>query len=109
MGCHNSAMPPKERSFRVNHVAKFLKTLKNTAIFPIQQTSIKGHPDYLACINGRFCGIELKRSDKDHPTKLQAYIGACIKQAGGVFIVATPEGWEECKQTLKLLSEDKYD
>jgi len=99
---------PLERSFRTNHVIPFLKTLPKTAVFPVQQSSIRGTPDFLLCVNGRFLGLELKRSDHDHPTKLQEYVGDCIKRSNGFYLVASPQGWDETKKTLKSLSEEPY-
>lgn len=47
-----------------------------------------GVPDILACINGRFVGIEVKRPG-GRLTELQKYNIEKIKAAGGVAFVAT--------------------
>jgi hypothetical protein len=95
-----------ERSFRVNQVAPFLATLKHTVIFPIQQVSIVGDPDYLLCIRGRFVALELKREGKE-PRPLQQYKLDQVKKAWGVALVASPETWEQVKGVLRDLNGGK--
>jgi Holliday junction resolvase len=46
-----------------------------------------GIPDFVACINGYFIGVETKADITKKPTKLQIKCGADIKQAGGIWMV----------------------
>lgn len=47
-----------------------------------------GTPDILACINGRFIGIEVKRPDGGTVSELQKSKLKKIETAGGVSIIA---------------------
>lgn len=47
-----------------------------------------GVPDILACIKGRFVGIEVKQPG-EKPTKIQQYQMDQINKSGGVAFVAT--------------------
>lgn len=53
-----------------------------------------GVPDLLACINGRFVGIEVK-AGKNKPTALQEKHMADIRKAGGVAWVVNENNYEE--------------
>jgi hypothetical protein len=53
-------------------------------------SSAKGTPDLLVCCNGRFVGLELKRSTGSYgATKPQLMRIAAIRRAGGVAEVVT--------------------
>lgn len=82
----------------------FLTNLPNCMAFPIQQQSINGDPDLLVVINGRFIGLELKRSG-ERPRPLQRYKLDQISECGGLGLWASPENWEEIKQLLREISE----
>ncbi|MEK4174715.1 VRR-NUC domain-containing protein [Aeribacillus sp. FSL K6-1305] len=56
----------------------------------------QGVPDILACINGKFHGIELK-TDTGNPTKLQLYNIRKIKEAGGEAYILRPKDFETWK------------
>jgi len=60
----------------------------------ISLPSILGIPDILGCVRGRFVAIELKRSEKEKPSKLQLYNLDRIKACGGISLVAFPENKE---------------
>jgi hypothetical protein len=92
-----------ETKFRTTKVRPFLKTLKNTAFFAIQQMAISGDPDYILCIRGKFVALELKDVGKK-PRKLQQYRLDEVRMAGGVALVADPENWEWVKGCLLRLS-----
>lgn len=47
-----------------------------------------GLPDLIACVNGRFFGIEVKQPGQK-PTVRQLYVHRQIERAGGVVITAT--------------------
>jgi len=60
-----------------------------------------GTPDILACLNGRFIGIEAK-AGKNKPTDLQTLNLKRIDDAGGLALVIN----ETCFVTLELMLRD---
>lgn len=93
-----------ETKFRQGKVIPFLKKLKHSAHFPIQQLSISGTPDFFISCNGVFVALELK-SVGGKLSALQAYQMDRILSSGGIAIVASPENWESIKQQLSKLDE----
>lgn len=68
----------------------------------IQQRALRGIPDILACINGNFVALELKKDSVAHIDKLQYFELSKIQKKGkGLAFIVCPENWEE---TFKLLS-----
>lgn len=81
-----------------------LRQIPNSWWVKIQQVVIRGTPDILGVVGGRFVAIELKsdKNDvKDSRFKLQEYNLECIKQAGGLVFVAHPENWAEVLAAIK--------
>jgi len=101
---HLSQKP--ETRFRQGKVLPFLRTLKNTYAFPIQQVAVSGDPDYVLCINGYFVALELK-AEGGKPSPLQNYKLTRIIVAGGIAIVVEPSNWEQVKQALTKLSQEE--
>ena len=66
-----------------------------------------GIPDILACINGRFVGIEVK-SDTGAPTELQRHSVRAIRKAGGFAFVLYPSGWEKFKDIVEDLKHETW-
>lgn len=91
-----------ETVFRAGKVIPFLKTLKRTAFFPIQQKSIRGTPDFLLCCMGRFVALELK-INTGKLDALQLYNMEWVKRTNGVGLVARPDNWELVKAALLKL------
>ena len=81
-----------------------LKKLPHTYAVKIQQVAIRGTPDILACIRGRFIAMELKKDGKQKPDPLQRHELAKIVGAGGWSYVVCPENWERIKGDLKLFA-----
>jgi len=81
-----------------------LKNLPNTYARKIQQVVIRGTPDILACINGHFVALELKRSPKESPDPLQTYEIRQIEKAGGQAYVVNPENWPRVLDALTILA-----
>jgi hypothetical protein len=91
-----------ERKFRTSQVAPFLRKLKTTAHFPIQQKAIRGDADYILCAHGWFVWLELKKSGgKQDP--LQVFKAVTVERCKGVVIVASPDNWEQVKKLLLQL------
>lgn len=61
-----------------------------------------GTPDIIACINGRFVAIEVKRAEGGEVSALQKAKIKLIQQAGGIAFVAS--SLEETKRHLKKLN-----
>lgn len=81
-----------------------LKLLPNTYAVKIQQVAILGTPDILACINGWFVALELKRDDKSKPDPRQKYELDKIDSANGVALVAHPLNWPGILASLKRIA-----
>lgn len=92
-------MKPESR-FRTSQVAPFLKTLRNTTAFPIQQVGITGDPDYLLCCGGDFIALELKVDGKK-PRRLQQFKLDQVTRCGGLSLVATPNNWQDIKLLIQ--------
>jgi Holliday junction resolvase len=83
----------KETIFK-ERVLRELKKLPRAWVCKTQQVSKRGTPDILACINGRFCAIELK-TETGKLSALQDYNLQAIAKSGGIAIVMTPNNFEE--------------
>ena len=91
-----------ERMFRVNQVAPFLATLRNSFWLPIQQLSIVGDPDYIGFTPGGCGGLELKACKGSH-AELQKWKGSEIVRCGGFYLKADPSNWGFVKELLHNL------
>jgi hypothetical protein len=76
-------------------------------VFTIQQASIRGTPDLLVSINGRFVGLELKRSATAPVTELQLYNIAKINESGGYATLVYPENLDVIMKELEDISNAK--
>lgn len=72
--------------------AKMLKILRAEGAWALKThgelMQIRGIPDILACVNGRFVAIEGKRDKKKSATDLQKLTLREIRAAGGIGVVA---------------------
>lgn len=88
-------------------VIKALKTWRDmfsTAWFQkISQRGVRGIPDVIGCIHGKFVAIEFKASSKHKPTAIQAHTLEQISKAGGVAKVCSPENFKETTEALRKL------
>ena len=97
-------MAGPESLFR-KRVDAALKKLPNSYFESIQQVAIRGTPDKLGVVNGRFVALELKARDgRVHP--LQAMKLLKYEEAGALVFVANPTNWEEIWSTLVRLSRE---
>ncbi len=96
-----------ETKFRVSKVLPFLKKLKNTESFSIQQMSIGGDPDFILSCYGTLIGMELK-ADNGILRPLQAYKLGRIRDTGNVAFVARPATWELAKHLLSQFDQGEY-
>jgi Holliday junction resolvase len=70
-----------------------LRQLPRTHAVKIQQVVIRGTLDILACVDGHFVAIELKRDEKQKLEKLQEHEMEKIKKAGGRAYLVHPLNW----------------
>ena len=61
-----------------------------------------GIPDILACIKGKFVGIEVK-AEKGKPSPLQIYNKNQIEKSGGIAYILYPKDFEEFKKDIKKM------
>lgn len=96
-----------EKQFE-NKIKEFLKTLHNTWFFKhwAGAYSPSGIPDLIACVNGRFVGIEVKATN-GKPSPLQIRNLNLITVAGGYAVMIYPDQFEELKENLILISEGR--
>jgi hypothetical protein len=66
-----------------------------------------GIPDLIACVRGRFVGIECKATPKDQPTALQLKNLASIKDQGGIAVVIHAENIEELRNVIDSIINDR--
>lgn len=81
---------------------KVLKDLRSKGIYcvKIQQVTIRNTPDVLACSNGYFIGLELKKDVYSTVEKGQLMELLEIKKAGGYANVTYPEIWKETFKSI---------
>ena len=86
---------------------KILKELKTLGIYAHKNivTNRKGIPDIIACVNGLYVAIEVKRLG-GKPTKLQEWNIDQIKNSRGIAIVAY--SWEDVAELLRKLYDNQW-
>lgn len=92
-----------ETNFK-ERVQRDLKTLPSTWFVKTQMRSVRGIPDILGCVNGYFFALELKKSAKENPDKLQQWVLEEIAEAGGFSIVTHPDNWDSVFEMLTDLA-----
>jgi Holliday junction resolvase len=85
---------------------KKLRELPQTYAFTKEAKSIRGIPDVIACVNGKFIAIEVKRSEKEASKNtdrivLQKHNINKINKCGGYGFICYPENMEEILQFIK--------
>ena len=101
-------MPEKPETRFKRKIRPQLERLPFSWWVKVQQVAIAGTPDFLGCIRGKFVAIELKVGS-GKLSKLQTYNLDRIFSARGLALVATPENWPKIYDSLKLLSEGKWE
>ena len=96
-------MPKKPETLLKEKVLADLRTIDCCWYAKIQQTTIRGTPDILACINGYFIAIELK-TELGKLDKLQSYTLAKISKSGGLAYTVTPSNWQDTFDDLAKIS-----
>jgi len=94
-----------EKNFTIK-VKNWLKALPNTWFVKIQQTAVSGTPDILACVNGTFLALELKRSESATKSPLQKHNISKIREANGYAVFLYPENFDEITTDLERIAND---
>ena len=95
--------PIKEKWVKAQ-VIKMLKDIKAYYFYPVANGYMSsGVPDIVACVNGKFVGIECKAGD-NKPTALQTKNLLNITNAGGTATVINENSLDDLKQLLKDLN-----
>ena len=91
-----------EKQFE-NKVKNFLKS-KNIYYFKVWGNAFQraGIPDIIACVNGKFIGIELK-SEKGRASELQLWNIKKIRESGGFAGVYYPKDFERLKGEINAI------
>lgn len=84
-------MSKKQETIFKERIYPELKALPFTWVVKVQQVTKRGTPDFILCVAGVFCAIELKKSSKEAPDALQEYNLDLIGKCGGLSIVMYPE------------------
>lgn len=91
---------PAEKNFE-NRIKSFLKENNIWFVkFFANGFTKSGVPDILACIKGRFVGIEVK-AEKGKPSPLQIYNKEQIEKSGGIAYILYPKDFEQFKKDVK--------
>jgi len=85
-------------------VDKELKLIPKSHWFNIQQVAIRGVPDRLGVINGRFVALEFKVSPEARRSALQTYHINKILELGGYARFVYLENWDVVHGELMLLA-----
>jgi Holliday junction resolvase len=90
-----------------NQVKKFLdeNNIYHIPYFPTIYTP-KGVPDILACVNGKFIGVEVK-AENGKPSKLQERHQQLIQKSGGLCYILYPIEFESFKQDILGLKNER--
>lgn len=80
-----------------NKILKGLRTIPESRWFNIQQVAIRGDPDIIGLIRGKFYGIEVKLKFEerlDSRERLQRRKLRQIADAGGAMLIITKDTWK---------------
>ena len=100
-------MPQKPETRFKLRVASDLKKLPRTWFVKIQQVAIRGIPDFLLCINGRFVALELKAHPQAHVSPLQDWTLKEIARTGGIALITFPSNWSDTYLLLQEVAGDE--
>jgi hypothetical protein len=91
-------MPKNPETFLKERFLRDVRDFPNLWVEKIQQMTIRGTPDILGCVNGRFIAVELKAGSKVHP--LQQHKLDKIHEAKGISLVCD---WDNYESTLGII------
>lgn len=77
-----------------------IESLPKSNWVKIQQVSIRGVPDFLGCVNGKFVALELKKDSRAPISRLQLHFIKRVNKNGGFARVIYPENMNEVLEEL---------
>jgi hypothetical protein len=80
-----------------------LNALPKSHWFKIQQVSLRGVPDFLGVVNGRFVALELK-TETGRVAPLQEYHIKKLEEAGAYACIVRPSTWDEVYKELQEIA-----
>jgi hypothetical protein len=83
-------------------VRAHLDLIPKSFFFKTQMLAIRGIPDFIGVINGRFVALELKVG-KNKLDSLQKWVLLKIEKAGGYAVELRPENFQEVIAELRSL------
>ena len=89
------------------HIKDFLKSkdIWHVKYFANAFTSV-GIPDILACVKGRFVGIEVK-TNVGKLSEIQKYQGERLQKSGGLWYCVRPSNFDEFKQDIERMMKNE--
>ena len=97
-----------EKTFQTKLIKLIEKNNGYVVKFNASAISKIGVPDLLACINGKFVGLEVKK-ENGKPSEIQLWNIEQIKKSGGIAMVVKPSDYENVKKLIKKLGDDDYE
>ena len=99
----------EETKFKLK-VWPLLKAIPRSWWVKTQMVGIRGIPDWIGCVNGRFAGLESKIDEADiyknaGHVVLQRYVLRKIRLAGGYTAIITPRTFDKVYNDLLQLSD----
>lgn len=105
---YHKFMAKKAETIFKEAVLKDLKAFPNGYFEKIQQVCKRGTPDIIGALNGYPVVIELKKSLKEKPDKLQQFKLKKWKNASALIFVACPTNWPEIYKRLIIISTEGH-
>ena len=101
---------PLESNYQKRLVKKIRKMFPMCYLFVKEAKAIRGIPDLILTVNGRFIGLEVKRCESESKhrtgrTVLQRHNINKINRAGGYACFIYPENEEEVIEAISLISQ----
>ena len=101
----NAKRKPLERTFKAR-VKRDLDALEGCYYFVKEARAIRGIPDIIGCVRGKFFALELKRDVRARRTALQTYEMTKIRTADGFGAFANPQNWDTILGILTSYSKE---
>lgn len=97
-----------EKTFQSKLIKLIEKNNGYVVKFNASAISKIGVPDLLACINGKFVGLEVKK-ENGKPSEIQLWNIEQIKKSGGIAMVVKPSDYENIEKLIEKLGDDYYE
>ena len=97
-----------EKTFQTKLIKLIEKNNGYVVKFNASAISKIGVPDLLACINGKFVGLEVKK-ENGKPSEIQLWNIEQIKKSGGIAMVVKPSDYENIEKLIEKLGDDDYE